>query len=167
VDLGAGGRLNVGCDVLPSGLGTSKRKEVTMAVEIKVVYQGKLACEATHRPSSKTLITDAPTDNGGNGASFSPTDLVATALGSCVLTILGLVSERHDLDLSGCHVTVTKEMIQRPVRRIGGLRTVVQIPADRIIESAMRERLEAAARKCPVHQSLHPEIDAPIEFVYG
>ncbi|OYP37992.1 OsmC family protein [Rhodopirellula sp. MGV] len=137
-----------------------------MAVEIQAVYTGTLGCEATHGPSGKQLVTDAPVDNGGQGLSFSPTDLVATALGTCVLTILGLVSERHELDLSGAKVSVTKEMIQKPVRRIGALRCVVTIPAERVADAAMRTRLETAARHCPVHQSLHPDIDSPIDFEY-
>jgi putative redox protein len=138
-----------------------------MAVEINAVYEGELRVKATHGPSGATLSTDAPTDNGGKGASFSPTDLVATALGTCVVTILGLVAERHELDLRGTRVRVTKEMITSPVRRIGSLPTVVTIPKGAVDDPAMRERLEAAARKCPVHQSLHPDIDAPIEFAYS
>ncbi|MCM2370115.1 OsmC family protein [Aporhodopirellula aestuarii] len=135
-----------------------------MAVEINAVYQGELHCEATHGPSGQRISTDAPTDNGGRGEAFSPTDLVATALGTCILTILGLVSARHDVDLNGTKVHVTKEMIQSPVRRIGRLATVVTYPAGVDLDEAMRSRLESAARQCPVHQSLHPEIDAPIEF---
>ncbi len=138
-----------------------------MAVEIDTTYVGELRVEATHGPSGATLNTDAPTDNGGKGSSFSPTDLVATALGTCVMTILGLVAERHELDLKGTRVHVTKEMITSPVRRIGSLRTVVTIPAGAVDDPSMRERMEAAARKCPVHQSLHPDIDAPIEFTYS
>ena len=137
-----------------------------MAVEITGTYVGKLGVVAKHGPSGAELKTDAPLDNGGNGASFSPTDLVATALGSCVLTILGLVAERHELDLAGTTVQTTKEMITTPVRRIGGLKTVVKIPASRVQDAEMRQRLESAARKCPVHKSLHPDIDAPISFVY-
>ena len=137
-----------------------------MAVEINVSYLGQLHCEAVHGPSGASLATDAPTDNGGKGASFSPTDLVATALGTCVLTILGLVAQRHEIDLHGTTVQVTKEMITQPVRRIGSLRTVVTVPKGLVVDSSMRERMEMAARKCPVHQSLHPEINAPIEFVY-
>ena len=137
-----------------------------MSVEIDAIYTGQLGCKATHGPSGNTLTTDAPVDNGGKGESFSPTDLVATALGTCVLTILGLVAGRHDLDLTGVEVKVTKEMIQQPVRRIGGLRTVVTVPAHAVTDGSMRDRLESAARKCPVHQSLHPDIDAPIEFRY-
>ncbi|NND99821.1 MAG: OsmC family protein [Pirellulaceae bacterium] len=137
-----------------------------MAVEITAQYVGSLGVVAKHGPSGAELSTDAPTDNGGKGESFSPTDLVATALGTCVLTILGLVAERHDLDLRGATVQTTKEMITAPVRRIGSLKTVVTIPAGRVEDPDMRQRLEAAARKCPVHQSLHADIDAPIDFVY-
>ena len=138
-----------------------------MAVEIRAVYHGQLACTATHGPSENTVTTDAPVDNGGKGTSFSPTDLVATALGTCVLTILGLVSERHELDLSDTTVRVTKEMIQKPIRRIGALRTEVRLPAGAVEDPEMRKRLESAARKCLVHQSLHPDIEAPIAFIYG
>ena len=137
-----------------------------MAVEIEAKYVGELRCEAVHGPSGALLQTDAPTDNGGKGASFSPTDLVATALGTCVLTILGLVAERHGIDLRGTTVHVTKEMITQPVRRIGSLRTVVRVPSGAVEDPSMRERMELAARKCPVHQSLRQEIDAPIEFIY-
>ena len=137
-----------------------------MAVEIDILYTGELRCEATHGPSGATLCTDAPTDNGGKGASFSPTDLVATALGTCVMTILGLVAQRHDIDLKGTQVHVTKEMITEPVRRVGSLRTVVTLPPGVIHDTAMRDRMESAARQCPVHKSLHPDIDAPIEFRY-
>ena len=137
-----------------------------MSVEIKANYYGELRCEAEHGPSGAKLTTDAPVDNGGKGASFSPTDLVATALGTCVLTILGLVAERHGIDLRGTSVQVNKEMITDPVRRIGSLRTVVTVPAGRLDDPEMRARMEAAARKCPVHQSLLAEIDAPIEFHY-
>lgn len=137
-----------------------------MAVEINVGYTGQLRCQAIHGPSGEMLNTDAPTDNGGKGESFSPTDLVATALGTCVMTILGLVAERHNIDLDGTQIQVTKEMITEPVRRIGGLRTVVTIPVNAVTDEDLRTRLEAAARKCPVHQSLHPDIDAPIDFFY-
>jgi putative redox protein len=138
-----------------------------MVVEITGEYVGQLGVNAKHGPSGATLTTDAPMDNGGKGESFSPTDLVATALGSCVLTILGLVAQRHQVDLTGSKVHVTKEMITSPVRRIGALRTVVTIPAGAVDVASMRVRLESAARKCPVHQSLHPDVDVPIEFIYS
>jgi putative redox protein len=140
-----------------------------MAVEIDVVYQGNLRCVATHGPSRSTLETDAPADNHGKGERFSPTDMVGAALGSCILTIMGILAERHQLDLTGTAVHVTKEMTQSPVRRIAKLPATVTIPADkaRLLSAADRGKLEAGARHCPVHQSLHPDIDAPIEFVYG
>ncbi|QEG38992.1 OsmC family protein [Roseimaritima ulvae] len=136
-----------------------------MGVEITAVYEGQLRVVATHGPSKAQLETDPPLDNGGQGKAFSPTDLVATALGSCVLTILGLLAERHQLELEGTRVQVTKEMVTKPVRRIGSLRTVVHVPAA-AVSAEMRTRLETAARTCPVHKSLHPDIDAPIEFVW-
>ena len=139
-----------------------------MAVEINIVYEGQLRCAATHGPSGAKLSTDAPVDNHGQGESFSPTDLVATALGACVMTIMGIVAERHQIDLTGTLVFVTKEMVQQPIRRIGSLPVTVTIPADKAakVAAADRTKLETAARHCPVHQSLHPDIDSPIEFVW-
>ncbi len=139
-----------------------------MAVEIDLVYAGQLRCVATHGPSKATLTTDAPVDNHGKGESFSPTDLVATALGSCVMTIMGIVADRHQLDLTGTRIHVTKEMIQQPVRRIGRLAVTVTIPVEKAaqISETDRSKIETAARHCPVHQSLHPDIDAPIDFVW-
>jgi putative redox protein len=137
-----------------------------MAVEIDIVYAGGLRCDATHGPSGISLHTDAPVDNGGSGASFSPTDLVATALGTCIVTTLALVAQRHELELKGTKVHVRKEMVTDPVRRIGALPTKVTFPAGLVIDDAMRTRLERAAAKCPVHQSLHPDVQLPIEFVY-
>ena len=139
-----------------------------MAVEIDIVYEGQLRCAATHGPSGATLATDAPLDNHGKGESFSPTDLVATALGSCVMTIMGIVAERNQIDLTGMRIHVSKEMIQQPIRRIGRLPVTVTVPADKAtkISAAERTKLETAARHCPVHQSLHPDIDSPIEFVW-
>src|SRR6056297_510106 len=137
-----------------------------MGVIIDAVYEGQLACRATHQPSGTALVTDAPVDNGGQGQSFSPTDLVATALGNCVMTIIALVSERHGLDLQGMRVEVTKEMRSQPTRRIASLATEVSIPAAAVPGSEDRERLERAARHCPVHASLHPDVSAPITFRY-
>ncbi|MFO1063281.1 MAG: OsmC family protein [Pirellulales bacterium] len=137
-----------------------------MAVEIHILYEGSLHCNAVHGPSGTALNTDAPVDNGGRGESFSPTDLVATALGTCVMTVLGLVSARHEVNLNGTRVHVTKEMIQTPVRRIASLKTVVTIPPGLNIPADIREKLEFAAEHCPVKQSIHPDIHAPIEFIY-
>ena len=137
-----------------------------MAVEIDLVYEGQLHCVATHGPSGATLATDAPVDNHGKGESFSPTDLVATALGACVMTIMGIVADRNQLDLTGTRIHVTKEMIQQPVRRIGKLAVTVTVPSEKaaLLSDTDRSKLETAARHCPVHQSLHPDIDSPIVF---
>ena len=133
-----------------------------MAVEIEVVYQGELRCQAKHGPSGMTLHTDAPVDNHGKGASFSPTDLVATALGACILTILGIVAERRGLNLTGARVRVEKHMVADPVRRIGRLPVVIDLPC--VLSEEEQKVLERAAATCPVHQSLHPEIEKPIVF---
>ncbi len=139
-----------------------------MSVNIDIVYDGKLFCTLKHGPSGAVIETEAPRDNGGQGTKFSPTDLVGAALGSCILTIMGLAAQRQNLDLAGTQVHVEKEMATQPVRRIGGLKTVVRVPAQKAagISAEDRRRIEAAARQCPVHRSLHPEIHAPIEFVW-
>jgi putative redox protein len=137
-----------------------------LAVDIDIVYEGDLHCRATHRPSGTTMVTDAPVDNGGKGESFSPTDLVATALGACLTTIMGIVAKRQNVDLTGTKVHVVKEMTNKPVRRIASLRVEIRIPNGSAIGSEDRVRLENGARACPVHQSLHPDVAMPIEFVY-
>ncbi len=133
-----------------------------MTVEIHLAYQGELRCQATHGPSGVTLHTDAPVDNCGRGESFSPTDLVATALGACMLTIMGIVADRHALDLQGATVRVEKHMTADPVRRIAALPVTITIPA--ALSDADRKRLENAAHTCPVHASLGDTIDRPITF---
>ena len=137
-----------------------------MGVDIDIVYEGGLHCEAEHRPSGTTLVTDAPLDNGGKGQSFSPTDLVATALGTCLMTIMGLVAKQREIDLTGTKVHVVKEMASQPVRRIASLKVEIRIPNGSKIGAEDRKRLENGARTCPVHQSLHPDVAAPIEFIY-
>ncbi|MCC7193150.1 MAG: OsmC family protein [Phycisphaeraceae bacterium] len=139
-----------------------------MAVEIDGIYEGQLHCRAIHGPSGSAIVTDAPTDNGGKGASFSPTDLVATALGTCILTTMGILAQRHGWDIEGTRVHVIKEMVTQPLRRIGALRTVVTFRADKAAKlgAEQRQRLEAAGLHCPVHQSLHPDVQAPITFSY-
>ena len=131
-------------------------------VRIEIAYQGQLRCQATHTPSGTALLTDAPVDNHGKGESFSPTDLVATALGTCMVTIMGIAAEKHSLDLTGTTVTVLKEMTAEPPRRIG--RLTVQITLNQTYEPDQVALLNAAALACPVHRSLHPEIEIPLEF---
>ena len=143
-----------------------RNQSYIMAVEINITYEGKLHCTATHGPSRQTLATDAPVDNGGQGAAFSPTDLVATALGSCMATIMGLVAQRNNLDIDGLQIQVVKEMTASPVRRIGALKTRLVFPPGKPLSAADRAQLEAAAKACPVKQSLHPDLQTPVEFVY-
>ncbi len=131
-------------------------------VKINIRYEGGLRCAAEHGPSGQTLHTDAPVDNHGRGESFSPTDLVATALGTCMATIMGIVAERHQLDLRGMKVEVTKEMSTDTPRRIARLTTIIRVPLPE--NHPQRVLLENAALTCPVHQSLHPDIEKPVEF---
>lgn len=137
-----------------------------MAVEINITYEGGLHCAAIHGPSQQTLTTDAPVDNGGKGAAFSPTDLVATALGTCMMTIMGLVAQRNHLNIDGLQVQVLKEMTADPVRRIGSLKARLVFPRGKLLSTADRAKFEAAAKACPVKQSLHPDLNTPMEFVY-
>ncbi len=131
-------------------------------VEINVAYEGQLHCQATHGPSSRALATDAPRDNMGKGESFSPTDLVATALATCMLTTMGIVAQRHNIDISGAAAKVVKEMISQPSRRVGKLTVKLDLPV-RLSEED-RQRLENAALTCPVAKSLHPDVQMPVVF---
>lgn len=134
-------------------------------VEVNITYEGDLHCTATHGPSQASLMTDAPKDNQGKGEAFSPTDLVGTALGTCMLTIIGITGKRHNLDVVGATARVTKEMSATPPRRIARLAVRIHLPREFGEED--RRRLEAAALTCPVHKSLHPDVDAPVTFSYG
>jgi putative redox protein len=133
-------------------------------VQIDISYRGGLRCEAVHGPSGTTLVTDAPVDNRGKGERFSPTDLVATALGTCILTIMGMVAEREKIDLTGMRISVQKEMSAQPPRKIAKLTTRIVMPAG--LTEQQRAKLEKAAHTCPVHQTLDGNVELPIEFVY-
>ncbi len=133
-------------------------------VSIQIEYEGDLHCKAVHGPSRAELSTDAPTDNQGRGESFSPTDLVATALGTCMLTVMGILARTLEIDIAGATATVAKEMSSTPPRRIQTLTVKIRVP--NAISSENREKLERAAHACPVHKSLHPDIQTPIEFVW-
>jgi len=137
-----------------------------MSVEVNINYEGKLHCRAVHAPSNQALVTDAPVDNGGRGEAFSPTDLVATGLGACLLTILGLAGKRMGVDVQGTTTQVFKDMTSDPVRRIGSLRVTVVFPKDLALTPEQRAELEQAACICPVKQSLHPDVKVSIDFVY-
>jgi putative redox protein len=133
-------------------------------VQFEVTYRGGLRCGAVHAPSGTELVTDAPVDNHGKGESFSPTDLVATALGTCIPTIMGIVAEREKIDLTGIRITVQKEMSEAPPRRIAKLTTRILMPGGLTVQQ--KAKLEKAAHSCPVHQTLQGNVEMPIEFVY-
>jgi len=116
------------------------------------VYGGELRCTARHEASASLLETDAPTDNQGKGERFSPTDLVATALSTCMLTIMGIVADRHGWDLQGCRAEVEKTMTSDAPRRIAQLTVWVTLPAG--LEPQQRALLQRAAETCPVKVSL-------------
>lgn len=137
-----------------------------MSVEVNIDYEGGLHCRAVHAPSNQALVTDAPVDNGGRGEAFSPTDLVATGLGACMLTILGLAAKPLGIDVRGTRTQVLKDMTSDPVRRIGALRVTVTFPEGMALTPEQRVQLEQAALICPVKQSLHPDVHVAIEFVY-
>ena len=133
-------------------------------VNISIRYTGDLHCAATHGPSKSELATDAPVDNHGKGESFSPTDLVATALGTCMATVMSIAARRHHIELDGMTVEITKEMSKDMPRRIVRLASEMRIPL--AADHPQRQLLEAAALGCPVHHSLHPEIEKPVNFVW-
>lgn len=133
-------------------------------VKISGDYEGNLRCRMVHEQSKSVLLTDAPKDNMGKGEAFSPTDLVATALASCMMTVMGIAARKHNLELNGMKVDVTKEMVTSPIRRIGTITVNIQMPKGLSVEQ--RTALEHAAHTCPVHKSLHPDVKTPITFYY-
>lgn len=133
-------------------------------VEITIRYEGQLRCAATHAPSGTDVLTDAPVDNRGRGESFSPTDLLATALGTCMLTIMGIRAEALGLDLQGSRVRVVKHMVADPARRVGRLEVRLELPA---VEPGLRPELEQAAHTCPVAHSIDPRIALEVDFAWG
>lgn len=134
-------------------------------VKIQIAYEGDLRCRATHGPSGVQLSTDPPVDNQGRGESFSPTDLVATALGTCMSTLMGIAAKKHGWDIVGTRVTVVKGMVADPERRIGKLTVTIHVPGEH--DERTRTVLERAALTCPVHKSLDPRIEIPVSFHWG
>ena len=136
-----------------------------MSVRIEVGYEGDLHTVATHGPSGAKLETDAPKDNEGRGESFSPTDLLATALGTCMLTVMGILARRKGWEMQGARVEVDKHMVVDPVRRVGQLALRFEMPAGIPVEA--QKPLERAAHTCPVHQSLHPDVKIETAFAWA
>ena len=129
-----------------------------------ITYIGELRCNAIHGPSSVQLITDAPTDNQGKGESFSPTDLVVTALATCIITTAGIAAQRDQVLLDGTKISAEKHMSTDAPRRIAKI--VLRLDIARGVPHQFREKLQAIANTCPVKKSLHPDIMVSTEFHY-
>lgn len=127
----------------------------------KVTYLGNLRAESVHIKSGNSYITDSPTDNNGKGEAFSPTDTVATGLASCMLTVMGIKAGDMDVDMSGTTAEVTKTMASNP-RRISKIEIVLNFPFK--ADNKIKKILEHTAKTCPVHYSLHPDIERDITF---
>jgi putative redox protein len=138
-------------------------------VEIRIAYEGELRCRATHGPSGAELATDAPVDNHGKGQSFSPTDLVATALGTCMTTVMGIHARKTSLALDGTRVVVEKIMTSSAPRRIAKLVTRIEVPREVAahVDEAARGELRHVAETCPVRLSLLPAIEVPLTIVWA
>ncbi|RYX81671.1 OsmC family peroxiredoxin [bacterium] len=134
-------------------------------VSIEISYTGDLHCEATHGPSGSVIQTDAPKDNQGKGEAFSPTDLLATALATCILTTMGIMARRLEVDMTGATARVDKIMSSEGPRRVAALPLVISMPAG--ISELNRTKLEAAAQTCPVAKSLHPDVKKTLTFEWA
>jgi putative redox protein len=131
-----------------------------------LTYLGNLRTQATHVASGTTIITDAPIDNHGKGEAFSPTDIVSTALASCMLTIMGIASNTHHINIVGTTASVTKIMSADAPRRIAEIIVDVQFPTTVNYSAKEKQLLERAALTCPVSLSLHPEVKQTLQFRY-
>lgn len=132
----------------------------------KVVYKGELRTEATHLRSGTVVETDAPLDNNGKGERFSPSDLVATALASCMLTIMGIAARTHNINITGTECEVEKIMVADP-RRIGEVKINMHFPKSENYTDKEKKILEHAAMTCPVIESLHPDIKKTVSFLWN
>lgn len=145
-------------------------KQLALAVYLRTMvkitgkYEGNLRTHSIHAPSGSELLTDAPVDNHGKGEAFSPTDLLATSLATCIVTTMAIVAERNGIDFTSATYEVIKEMTSAPPRRVAKLTLRIQMPASLSPES--RTRLEAVAKSCPVHHSLHPDVVTDVSFEY-
>lgn len=129
----------------------------------QIIYKGTLRTEATHLQSNTVIETDAPTDNQGKGERFSPTDLLATSLGNCMMTIMGIKARDMNLDLNETTIDITKIMKAEP-RRVGGINVAFHFPEHLQTDDKQKKILENAALTCPVAKSIHPDIELDIKF---
>ncbi len=131
---------------------------------IHTTYLGGLRTEATHLQSGTKIITDAPTDNKGKGEAFSPTDLLAESLASCILTTMGIAADVHGIQMDNTEAEVTKVMAANP-RRVAEVIVNIKFPVT--YTDKEKKILEHAALNCPVHVSLHPDVVKTIDFGWG
>lgn len=158
------GRMDTGKESLAIESGCLSAKQTAQPMTAQIIYQGDLRTRATHLASGQTIITDAPVDNQGKGEAFSPTDLVATALGACMLTIMGIRARDHGIDIAGTRCDVTKIMASNP-RRIGKVVLTITMP-ELDYTPTQQQLLEDAARGCPVCRSIHPDTEVELQFVW-
>lgn len=157
----------VNCILLTQRLQIKIYKSYKTMPTVQTTYLGELRTEATHLQSGTTIITDAPTDNNGKGEAFSPTDLVAAALGSCMMTIMGIVARRDGIDLKGSQMEITKVMSAEPPRKIAKVVVKLSMLTDTELNEVNKAKLERAAYTCPVALSLHPDIEQAITFEWN
>ena len=131
---------------------------------IQTIYLGELRTEATHVRSGVKIISDAPPDNQGKGESFSPSDLLAASLGSCMVTIMGIAARTHNMNIDGTKIRITKVMASNP-RRVSEVHVIFDMPSGNYSEKE-KNILDVAARTCPVALSLHPDIRQEVSFNY-
>jgi putative redox protein len=129
----------------------------------QIIYNGNLRCTATHLQSGTVIETDAPTDNQGKGERFSPTDLVATNLATCMITTMGIKAQTMDIQLDGTTADVTKIMVSDP-RRIGKIVVHIFFPKTLNLDEKQRGIMERTARTCPVERTLHPDVELDLQF---
>jgi putative redox protein len=134
-------------------------------ITVETIYSGELRTEATHLRSGTKLTTDAPIDNQGKGEYFSPTDLVATALGSCMVTVMGIAARTHNFSINGAKLAITKVMTQEPPRRIGEIIVELTFPAMNYSDKE-KKILEHVVKTCPVALSLHPDVKQSVKLIY-
>ena len=132
---------------------------------VETTYLSELRTEVTHLQSGNKLITDAPTDNQGRGEYFSPTDLVATALGSCMITVMGIAARTHNFNIDGTKLVITKIMTKEPPRRIDEIIIELTFPAGNYSEKE-KKILEYVVKTCPVALSLHPDLKQTVNLIY-
>ncbi len=140
---------------------TNKPKKMATS---KIVYLGDLRTQATHLQSDESIITDAPVDNNGKGEAFSPTDLAATSLGSCAMTIMGIMAKREGIDFTGSEIAITKIMSAEPPRKIAKVIVDFTMKTPEALTEEVQAKYVRAAHTCPVSLSLHPDVEQVFNF---